>query len=86
MTDIRIASANARFAAPEIKLGWIDTLIRSGVDVVQVGSFVHPGKVPQMADTDELFRWLHDARPADGPVLSGLVLNERGLDRGLDTG
>ena len=68
------------------KLAWIERLLAAGVDVVQVGSFVHPEKVPQMADTDELFRQLA-ARPAPGSgVLSGLVLNEKGLDRALACG
>ena len=57
----------------------------SGVDIVQVGSFVHPVKVPQMADTDELIRrLLKDKTP--GVLLAGLVLNERGLERGLECG
>ncbi len=64
------------------KRAWIETLLDSGVDVVQVGSFVNPEKVPQMADTDELFRQL-GSRPAGTGVLSGLVLNEKGLDRAL---
>jgi hypothetical protein len=38
------------------KIAWIEQLIESGVDVVQLGSFVNPERVPQMADTDELFR------------------------------
>ena len=63
----------------EVKEGWIRALMGSGVDIVQVGSFVHPEKVPQMADTDELFRRLAGAR---GALLSGLVLNEKGLERG----
>jgi hydroxymethylglutaryl-CoA lyase len=57
----------------------------SGVDIVQVGSFVHPEKVPQMADTDELFRRL-TADKRSSVVLSGLVLNEKGLERGLKCG
>jgi hydroxymethylglutaryl-CoA lyase len=64
------------------KRAWIETLLDSGVDVVQVGSFVNPEKVPQMADTDTLFRQL-GSRPAGKGVLSGLVLNEKGLDRAL---
>ena len=36
----------------------------AGVDIVQVGSFVHPEKVPQMADTDELFRTLVAEKPS----------------------
>ena len=64
---------------------WVRRLLGCGIDVVQVGSFVHPGKVPQMADTDELFRRLNADRPERG-VLSGLVLNEKGLERGLACG
>ena len=68
------------------KLEWIGKILASGIDIVQVGSFVHPEKVPQMADTDELFRRL-SARPNAGSgVLSGLVLNEKGLDRALACG
>jgi hydroxymethylglutaryl-CoA lyase len=69
----------------ERKEAWIRALLASGLDIVQVGSFVHPDKVPQMADTDELFRRLLPVRPA-GVTLSGLVLNERGLERGLACG
>ena len=68
-----------------VKLAWIERLLASGVDLVQAGSFVNPEKVPQMADTDELFR-LFAARPAGKGVLSGLVLNEKGLDRALECG
>ncbi|MEO8584792.1 MAG: hydroxymethylglutaryl-CoA lyase [Acidobacteriota bacterium] len=67
------------------KLEWITRLLASGVDIVQVGSFVHPEKVPQMADTDGLFRTL-SSRPGGRGVLSGLVLNEKGLDRALACG
>jgi hydroxymethylglutaryl-CoA lyase len=69
----------------EIKETWIRELITSGLDVVQVGSFVHPVKVPQMADSDELFRRL-SAVPGPRALLSGLVLNEKGLDRALACG
>ena len=70
----------------EVKEEWIRKVAVSGVDVVQVGSFVHPEKVPQMADTDALFRKLV-AEPGEGrAVLSGLVLNEKGLDRALACG
>jgi len=69
----------------EKKEAWIRGLMAAGVDAVQVGSFVHPEKVPQMADTDELFRRL-TAGKTGGTVLSGLVLNEKGLERGLACG
>jgi hydroxymethylglutaryl-CoA lyase len=71
----------------EQKIAWAEALLGSGVDILQLGSFVHPEKVPQMADTDHLFR--HFSAPGRKPervVLSGLVLNEKGLDRGLACG
>jgi hydroxymethylglutaryl-CoA lyase len=68
------------------KLDWIGRLTRAGLRMIQVGSFVNPQKVPQMADTDELFRRLAAAARPEGVVYSGLVLNERGLERGLACG
>jgi len=65
------------------KLEWTLQLIASGVDAIQLGSFVHPKKVPQMADTDDLFNQLAALDHAQDITLSGLVLNEKGLERGL---
>jgi hydroxymethylglutaryl-CoA lyase len=71
----------------EQKIKWIETLIGSGVDIIQAGSFVHPGKVPQMADTDQVFAHFSQYEKRSRPViLSGLVLNEKGLDRGMACG
>jgi hydroxymethylglutaryl-CoA lyase len=71
----------------ERKLRWLDRLMQSGLDMIQVGSFVHQQKVPQMADTDEVFREIPLRglrRP--GVTLSALVLNEKGLERGMKAG
>lgn len=71
----------------EQKAAWIEGLGAAGVDIIQLGSFVNPEKVPQMADTDRLFAHFSvaDNRPGKA-VLSGLVLNERGLERGMACG
>ncbi len=71
----------------EEKLRWIEGLFDSGIDIIQIGSFVNPEKVPQMADTDSLFSELTQSgkKPAN-VILSGLVLNEKGLDRGMACG
>lgn len=71
----------------EQKIKWIEGLVQAGMDIIQVGSFVHPTKVPQMADTDTLFKhfMLPENKP-DRTVLSCLVLNEKGLERGLAAG
>jgi hydroxymethylglutaryl-CoA lyase len=76
--------AEAAVVPTEVKLDWIRRMADSGVDIVQVGSFVRGDKLPQMADTDELFRVL--AREAPRAMLSGLVLNEKGLERALEVG
>jgi len=39
----------------EEKIRWIASLCASGIDIIQLGSFVHPARVPQMANTDALF-------------------------------
>ncbi len=71
----------------ERKLRWLRALMASGIDIIQVGSFVHPVKVPQMADTDRLFAELAASGEKPARVtLSALVLNEKGLDRGLACG
>ncbi len=69
----------------ERKIDWIERLIASGVDVIQVGSFVNPAVVPQMADTDAIVRHFASSKP-ERARLSALVLNEKGLDRGLAAG
>jgi hydroxymethylglutaryl-CoA lyase len=93
MTDIVIHEVGPRdglqFEAQDVPIdireNWIRRVMHSGVDIVQVGSFVHPLKVPQMAATDELFRRLVRDK-SSSTILAGLVLNERGLERGLKCG
>jgi hydroxymethylglutaryl-CoA lyase len=71
----------------EDKTKWIDQLLVSGIDIIQLGSFVNPEKVPQMADTDKLFaQYTAPDKKQNRVILSGLVLNEKGLDRGMDCG
>jgi hydroxymethylglutaryl-CoA lyase len=77
-----------KIAAPlEEKIRWIEGLFTSGIDIIQLGSFVNPERVPQMADTDALFRYFSEGgKKPENVSLSGLVLNEKGLERGLACG
>jgi hydroxymethylglutaryl-CoA lyase len=69
------------------KIEWIKSLMQTGVDIIQVGSFVHPVKVPTMADTDKLFEYFSKPEnKTSNTILSGLVLNEKGLERGMGVG
>lgn len=72
----------------ETKIKWIDALVDAEVEMIQIGSFVHPVKMPQMADTDALFDYYSKKEYSTGkkPIFTGLVLNEKGLDRGLACG
>lgn len=74
-----------RIFSLEEKLALFDGLEAAGVQRIQVGSFVHPKLVPQMADTDEFIKTIND-RGNSKALLSGLILNGRGLERALDCG
>lgn len=65
------------------KLAVLDALVAAGVKRIQVGSFVHPKWVPQMANTDALFEGI---APKEGVTYTALVLNKAGLDRALAVG
>ena len=66
------------------KIEIIKGLIDAGIEDIQIGSFVNPKKLPQMADTEELYRRLQPY--VDKARFSGLVLNERGLERAVNCG
>lgn len=61
----------------------IGRLVDAGVRRIEATSFVHPERVPKMADAEQLMAAL--ARP-DGVSYIGLVMNRRGLDRALAAG
>jgi hydroxymethylglutaryl-CoA lyase len=68
----------------EEKLSLFRLLAAAGVKRLQVGSFVHPKVVPQMADTDEFIQTVRHETP--GVLISALVLNDKGLERALKCG
>ena len=68
--------------ATQDKVEFITRAIDAGIRRLEVASFVHPKKVPQMADAEALLA----ALPlTDGVSYIGLIMNERGLDRALTT-
>lgn len=62
----------------DAKIAIAEALMRAGVVDIEATSFVHPKWVPQLADADELI-----PRLPLGPEYSALVMNERGIDRGI---
>ena len=69
----------------DVKVALAKKLIAAGLTQIEVGSFVNPKKVPQMADTDELLRRLAPYE-ADGVDLYALVFNLKGAQRAVDAG
>lgn len=66
------------------KLDLVRLLAAAGLRRIQLGSFVDPRRVPQMADTDALVGLVRAELPQ--LLCTGLVLNRRGLDRALACG
>jgi hydroxymethylglutaryl-CoA lyase len=67
----------------EDKLTLVHRALDAGCRRIEVTSFVHPKRVPQMADAEAVCASL----PQRGDVsYSGLVLNRRGFDRARATG
>jgi len=64
------------------KLALIAAIEAAGIKEIEVGSFVNPKAVPQMADTAEVFEAL---TPKPDVVYRGLWLNRRGLERAAQT-
>ena len=64
------------------KRKFVELAIEAGIRRLEVASFVHPKRVPQMADAEALIDVLPER---DDVSYIGLVMNERGLDRALDT-
>lgn len=67
-----------RIVPTDAKVAFVDALSESGLDEIEVSSFVSPKWIPQLADAEEVFRRI---RRAPGVVYSALVPNEKGLER-----
>lgn len=67
----------------DVRARFVDLLTEAGLPAIEVGSFVSPGAVPQLSDTEEVFRRIHRASGVRYPAL---VPNERGLDRAIAAG
>ena len=65
------------------RLTIIDGLIDSGIKNIQVASFVNPKKVPQMAIAEDLAKRIDRKK---GVEFSGLVFNQKGVERALNCG
>src|SRR6516225_3530709 len=65
------------------KIALIDALSQTGIDRIQIVSFVNPKNVPGMADAEDVVRGI---RPRPGVAYTALWLNEKGFERALAAG
>ncbi len=66
------------FIPTELKVKYLNELLKTGFDVLDAGSFVSPKAIPQLRDTAEVFRQL-DLTATDTKILA-IVANKRGGD------
>ena len=62
------------FVPTDLKVKYLNALLKVGFDVLDFGSFVSPKAIPQMADTAQV---LDQLEPSDTTLLA-IVANERG--------
>ena len=72
-----------RILPTEHKKQWILAAYEAGVREIEVGSFVPPKLLPQLADTAELVAY---AKALPGLCVSVLVPNLKGAERAMDSG
>jgi len=85
---IEVGPRDGLQSEPEIlptasKIEFIRRAVDAGIRRLEVTSFVHPKRVPQMADAEDVIRGL--PRNAD-VIYIGLVLNRKGFERAQATG
>jgi isopropylmalate/homocitrate/citramalate synthase len=67
----------------DAKVEFINRLTRAGLPVIEIGAFVSPKWVPQMAESDIVYGRIEKPPGVRYPVL---VPNQRGMDRALEVG
>jgi hydroxymethylglutaryl-CoA lyase len=66
----------------DLKVDYLKALISAGFKHIDAASFVSPKAVPQMADSEAVLRELD---PPDDVEIIGIVVNEKGAQRAINT-
>lgn len=73
----------SKIVSTDSKIDFIHRLVGAGIKRIQIASFVHPKLVPQMADAEAVCMGV---KKEEGVLYSGLVLNEKGVERAIAAG
>lgn len=69
------------------KIQFVKGLLKSGISDLELGAFVREDRVPQMADTQNIFEAIHSGRLRLGKARAwSLVPNRKGMARALAAG
>jgi len=66
----------------DLKVNYLKALISTGFKHIDAVSFVSPKAVPQMADSEDVLKELD---PPDDVEIIGIVVNEKGAQRAIET-
>jgi hydroxymethylglutaryl-CoA lyase len=72
----------------EVKADYLRLLIAAGFKHIDAVSFVSTSAIPQMADSEQVLKFLDAAIPdmPDDVEIIGIVVNEKGAERAIETG
>lgn len=73
--------SQSHILTPAERIEFIEKLSQTGLSQIEVGSFVSPLRIPQMADTDKVFAGL---KPNEAVRYFALVPNLQGLEAAID--
>jgi len=66
----------------DLKVDYLKALVSAGFKQIDAVSFVSPKAVPQMADSEQVLKELD---PPDDVEIIGIVVNDKGAQRAIDT-
>src|SRR4030081_159546 len=66
----------------DLKIHYLKAVISAGFKHIDAVSFVSPKAVPQMADSEQVLKELD---PPDDVEIIGIVVNEKGAQRAIET-
>ncbi|WP_431804834.1 hydroxymethylglutaryl-CoA lyase [Halobacillus andaensis] len=75
--------AEREWIPTEAKVNIIRELAKTGVQSMEVTSFVHPQAIPQLRDAEQV---VHQVQDLEGLKFRALVPNEKGAQRAIDSG
>lgn len=68
------------FIPTDLKVKYINSILKCGFDTVDFGSFVSPKAIPQMSDTADVLSQLDES----SSKLLAIIANEKGADQALE--